>query len=129
MTPIDKESLKRTKYGIVSSFEELFSGARISKVKFSNRHQGTAYDYELPEVFLSTVSAPSLGICSVPPNGVLVVTPSTKLREELAGTPFTLKLVERREQGHYLLLAICVNYVGSDWLGFVPIGQTFEVTA
>ena len=129
MTPIDKKSLKRTKYGIVSSFEELFSAARIAKVKFSNHHQGTAYDYEFPEVFLSTGSAPSLGICSVPPKGVLVVSPSAKLREEFDGIPFTLKLVEWREQGHYLVLANYVKYVGSVWLGFVPIGQTFEVAA
>ena len=129
MTPIDKESLKRTEYGIVSSFEELFSKSRIAKVKFSNRQQGTAYDYEFPEVFLSVISAPSLGICSVPPKGILVVSPSTKLREEFGDIPFTLELIERREQGHYLVLANYVRYVGSVWLGFVPIGQTFEVTA
>ena len=129
MTPIDNESLKRTEYGIVSSFEELFSKARIAGVKFSNHQQGTAYDYEFPEVFLSTLRAPSLGICSVPPMSVLVVSPSTKLREEFGGIPFTLELIERREQGHYLVVAHYVKYVGSVWLGFVPIGQTFEVTA
>lgn len=129
MTPIDEESLKRTEYGIVSSFEELFSKPRIAKVKFSNRHQGTAYDYEFPEVFLSTLYAPSLGICSVPLKGILVVSPSAKLREEFGDISFTLEIAERREQGHYLVLAKYVRYVGSVWLGFVPIGQTFEVMA
>lgn len=133
---VKSESLKRTKYGVIESFDKIFTNARYLKRQYCPI-RGSWCDSKPGEIFLNTSGRELPASFTDSHRYCLYCTPIEPMEwfSPIIGSyqsgvvgPSSIKIIPWYSQLAYLVLACDPNHIRDVWLGFVPMGQTFEAS-